>query len=149
MRAARGLQLRMADLETEMAATPLEVRLAALQQLMGVGALAASGTLNGQPVFKLQSEEEAAKLRELTAEDHVRGRRPRCGDDETDDEPPGPAHDREGAPSTPTKQARSSGPKTTAAPSSCEEDAAMVRWAGFSLRLRGAPPRPCRRRCTS
>jgi DNA-directed RNA polymerase III subunit RPC6 len=71
MRAARGLQLRMADLETEMAATPLEVRLAALQQLMGVGALAASGTLNGQPVFKLQSEEEAAKLRELTAEDRL------------------------------------------------------------------------------
>jgi len=69
--AARGSHVRMQDLQKGMEGTPQEVLLAALNQLMTSGALAAAGTLNGQPVFKLQSVEEANKLRDLTAEDRL------------------------------------------------------------------------------
>lgn len=69
-RASRG-GVRMTDIQGEMASTPQNVMLEALNSLMSLGNLAPAGTVNGQPVFKLQSLEDAAKLRELTTEDRL------------------------------------------------------------------------------
>ena len=63
--------VRQKDLETQMSSTPQPVVLAALNQLMASGALIPGKQASGALVFKLQSEEDAAKLNGLTAEDRL------------------------------------------------------------------------------